>query len=58
MKTTFQVESTTTGYKVRAIVTKPNGKSTSRLIGRTTDCSEVDSIIEAYELGVGHLVSR
>jgi hypothetical protein len=55
LKTSFKVETTTTGYKVRAIIEKSNGKTTSRLIGRPRTYDEVDSLIEAYEMGVGHL---
>lgn len=56
MRTSFTIETTTTGFKVRAITTKSNGKTTSRLIGRSRDYEEAQGIIDDYELGVGHLV--
>lgn len=57
MKTSFAIESTTTGFKVRAITTKLNGKTTSRLIGRTRDYEEAQVMIDDYEERVGLLQS-
>jgi len=57
METSFTIESTTTGFKVRAITTKPSGKTTSRLIGRTRDYEEAQGFIDDYEERVGLLRS-
>lgn len=57
MKTSFTIESTTTGFKVRATTTKLNGKTTSRLIGRAHDYDEAERLITKHEMGVGHLTA-
>lgn len=55
MKTSFRIESTTTGFTVRAITEKPNGKTTTRVAGRARNEDEVDGIIEAFERRLGLL---
>lgn len=49
----YRIESTTTGFKVRAVSTNTKGKETTRIIGRTTSYDAVDSIIEKYERTLG-----
>lgn len=55
METSFTIETTTTGFKVRAITKKLNGKTTSRLIGRSHDYEEAQAFIDDYEERVGLL---
>ena len=45
----YRIESTTTGFKVRAVWTNTKGKETTRIIGRAKSYEAVDSIIEQHE---------
>lgn len=55
MKTTFSIEQTTTGFTVRAITTKPNGKTTTRVVGRRTDYEDAQVLIDDFEARLGLL---
>ena len=46
MQTIYSIEQTTTGYTVRSLTTKPNGKVVKRLIGRRTDYEAAQALID------------
>lgn len=48
--TTFKIEQTTTGLKIRAITLTPTGKEKTRVIGRVgaNDYAAADRIMNAY----------
>lgn len=54
METSFTIEQTTTGFKVRA-TTLRNGKSKTRLVGRATDYETAQVLIDDYEVRLGSL---
>ena len=58
MNTSFTIEQTTTGFKVRATTTKMNGKSSTRLVGRATDYEAAQVLIDDYEGRLGLLRTK
>jgi hypothetical protein len=46
---TFSIEQTTTGYTVRRVFTKPNGKKVTRVLGKRIDYEAAQVLIDDYE---------
>lgn len=55
MNTSFTIEQTNSGFKVRAVTTKPNGKTTTRVVGRASDYEDAQVLIDDYEVRLGRL---